>query len=194
MSIYAAKRFDASVSALYAALGETFAAEPVEALTLTYEGVEGDRHAGLTRKAGGREPWYRRGSEMRNERQLSVVCAQELADTASAMEIDRIEPGWIGANLVLAGVPQLSFLPPRSLLLFEGGVTIKVDGQNAPCRFAGEGVAAHYPHRDTKALALSFAKLAQGKRGLVGWVERPGTIKAGETVTVVVPQQWIWQG
>jgi hypothetical protein len=96
--------------------------------------------------------------------------------------------------MVLEGVPALSMLPPRSLLFFEGGATIKIDGQNAPCRFAGESIAAHYPDRDGKALALAFPKRAAGKRGLVGWVERPGVIKAGSTVTVQVPEQWIWDG
>jgi hypothetical protein len=64
-------------------------------------------------------------------------------------------------------------------LFFEGGATIKIDGQNAPCRFAGESIAEHYPDRDQKALALAFPKQAVGKRGLVGWVEKPGSIRKG---------------
>lgn len=131
---------------------------------------------------------------MRNERQLSILCGTELADAAQAMDLDRIEPEWIGANIVLAGVKDLSKLPPRSLLFFESGATVKVDGQNAPCRFAGESIAEHYPDQDAMALALAFPKKAVGKRGLVGWVEKPGTITAGETVTVQVPEQWIWEG
>jgi MOSC domain-containing protein YiiM len=122
------------------------------------------------------------------------LCRDELADAALAMELERIEPEWIGANIVLDGVKDLSRLPPRSLLFFAGGATIKIDGQNAPCRFAGESIAEHYPDRDQKALALAFPKQAVGKRGLVGWVEKPGSIRKGETVTVQVPEQWIWQG
>jgi hypothetical protein len=194
MSIYNAKRFEARVDGLYAALSEGFVSAPVDALDLTYDGIAGDRHAGMTRQSGGREPWYKRGTEMRNERQLSILCRDELADAAKAMELDRIEPEWIGANIVLDGVKDLSKLPPRSLLFFESGATVKVDGQNAPCRFAGESIAEHYPDHDANALALAFPKKAVGKRGLVGWVEKPGTIKAGETVTVQVPEQWIWVG
>jgi hypothetical protein len=41
------------------------------------------------------------------------------------MGIDRIEPGWIGANLVIEGIPLLSMLPPRTQLFFEGGVTLQ---------------------------------------------------------------------
>ena len=194
MSIYNARRFEARLDGLYAALGEGFVSEPVASIELTLEGIVGDHHGGLTRRSGGREPWYPRGTEMRNERQVSIVCADELAQAAQAMGIDRIEPQWIGANLVLGGIHDLSRLPPRTLLFFEGGVTIKVDGQNAPCRFAGAEIATHYPDRDPKALELAFPKKAAGLRGLVGWVEKPGTIRAGEMLTVQVPQQWIWEG
>ncbi|MEM6384044.1 MAG: molybdenum cofactor sulfurase [Pseudomonadota bacterium] len=183
---------------MFASLDGALASEAVERLDLTYEGIAGDRHAGLTRASGGREPWYKRGSEMRNERQLSIVAADELAQSASAMGIDRIAPEWIGANMVLDGVPNLSMLPPRSLLFFgdpkAGGATIKIDGQNAPCRFAGDSIAAHFPDQDPKALALTFPKAAVGKRGLVGWVEKPGPVAVGDTATVQVPEQWIWEG
>lgn len=194
MSIYSAKRFEARVESLFSALGEGFVSSPVDSLDLTYEGIAGDRHAGLTRQSGGREPWYKRGTEMRNERQLSILCRNELADAAATMELERIEPEWIGANIVLGGVKDLSRLPPRSLLFFEDGPTIKVDGQNAPCRFAGASIAEHYPDHDPNALALGFAKQAVGKRGLVAWVEKPGRIEVGQSLKVQVPEQWIWEG
>lgn len=194
MSIYSAKRFEAEVASLFAARDGTAISAPVASLDVTLEGIAGDRHGGMTRTSGGREPWYPRGTEMRNERQLSIVCTDELAVAARAMEIDRIAPEWIGANMVLGGVTDLSKLPPRSLLFFEDGPTIKIDGQNAPCRFAGARIAEHYPDRDDKALALAFPKKAAGLRGLVGWVDRPGTITPGQKVTIQVPEQWIWQG
>lgn len=194
MSIYNARRFEARVEGLFAALGDTLISAAVERLDLTYEGISGDRHGGLTRKSGGREPWYPRGTQMRNERQLSIVCTRELADAAQAMMIGRIAPEWIGANMVLAGVTDLSRLPPRSLLFFEGGPTIKIDGQNAPCRLAGDAIAQNYPDHDRKRIALAFPKAAAGKRGLVGWVEKPGRIEVGMALSVQVPEQWIWKG
>lgn len=194
MSIYSARRFEARVEALFSAQGETLDSAPVNAFELTFEGIAGDRHHGSTRRSGGREPWHRRGTEIRNERQVSIVCVDELAEAAANMELERIAPEWIGANMVLSGVFSLSMLPPRSLLHFSGGATLKVDGQNAPCRFAGDSIAANHPERDAKALALAFPKAAKGKRGLVSWVEKPGTIAVGETLTVQVPEQWIWKG
>lgn len=191
--IIAGRRLKGRVTAVLQAAGRDFLSAPVEGLDLGFDGIAGDFHAGLTRQSGGREPWYPRGTEMRNERQLSIVAADELALAAAEMGIDRIEPDWIGANLVLGGIPLLSMLPPRSLIFFEGGVTLKVDGQNAPCRLAGGAIADNFPDRDATSLALSFKDAARRRRGLVAWVEKPGRVTNGETVTVLLPEQWIYR-
>ncbi len=111
-----------------------FRTAPASALALSFDGIEGDFHAGQTRRSGGREPWYPRGTEMRNERQVSIVALDELALIAAGMGIAEIRPEWIGANLVLDGVRDLSMVPSGTLMFFSGGVTLKVDGQNRPCR------------------------------------------------------------
>ncbi|TIX60925.1 MAG: MOSC domain-containing protein, partial [Mesorhizobium sp.] len=123
--------------------------------------------------------WYPRGTEMRNERQLSIVAADELAIVAQRMGIPEIKPEWIGANLLIEGLPHLSMLPSGTLLFFKGGVTIKVD-ENA-------GMA------DREGGALLFPKAAKRLRGLVAWVERPGRITTGEEISVRVPEQWIYR-
>lgn len=46
---------------------------------------------------------------------------------------------------------------------------------------------------DVEAGALLFPKAAKRLRGLVAWVEKPGTIKAGEEMSVRVPEQWIYR-
>ncbi len=125
------------------------------------EGIAGDVHAGTTRKSGGREPWYPRGTLMRNERQVSILSAEELALIAENMGLPKVEGGWIGANLVLEGIPDLSFLPPRTLLFFEGGATLRIDGYNAPCRIAGGSIARHVgASRKGGALAASLRRHA----------------------------------
>ena len=190
--ILPARRIKGRVSQLLAALGGDFPTEEVASLALGFDGVEGDYHAGPTRKSGGREPWYPRDTEIRNERQISVVAADELAVAAAQMGIDRIEPGWIGANLVIAGIPLLSMLPPRTQLFFEGGVTLRVDGDNGPCRIAGASIAKNFPEMDETSLALSFVKAAKRRRGVVAWVEKPGVITEGEAVTAHIWEQWIY--
>ncbi|OJJ09137.1 MULTISPECIES: MOSC domain-containing protein [unclassified Roseibium] len=169
---------------------EDFQTEPVERLGLTFEGVPGDRHAGFTRKSGGREPWYPRGTEMCNERQISILSLEELAIIAERMEIPELKSEWIGGNITLSGIPNLSLIPPRTRLEFEGGVVIRIDGDNAPCRFAGSAIDRQFPERS--GLDLLFPQKARRLRGLVGFVEKPGTIAAGETVTAHIPEQWIY--
>ncbi len=191
--ILPARKLLASVDAVLTATGEDFVTEAVEALDLGFDGIPGDFHAGVTRRSGGREPWYPRGTEMRNERQLTIVAADELAEIAAAMGIDRIEPQWIGANLVLGGVPRLSMLPSGTLLFFSGGVTIKVDAQNGPCRLAGRSVAKKAGMEDVEAGALLFPRHGRRLRGLVAWVEKPGRIARGEQVSVRIPEQWLYR-
>jgi len=187
-----ARRIKGTVSAVLAAFGGDFPTEELQSLTMDFDGVVGDYHACPTRKSGSREPWYPRGTEIRNERQISVVAPDELAIAAAGMGIDRIEPAWIGANLLIEGIPLLSMLPPRTQLFFEGGVTLRIDGDNGPCRIAGASIAKNFPDRDETSLALSFVKAAKRRRGVVAWVEKPGVIANGETVTAHIWEQWIY--
>ena len=71
-------------------------------------------------------------------------------------------------------------LPAGTLLFFKGGVTLKVDGQNDPCRVCrtlDRGACAGMA--DVEAGALLFPKMAKRLRGLVAWVEKPGTVEGG---------------
>lgn len=193
VEIIPAQKLAAKAAALYVAPADHFQTRPVDELRLGFDGISGDFHAGPTRRSGGREPWYPRGTEMRNERQLSIVSADELAVVAERMGLTEIKPEWIGANLVIEGVPNLSMLPAGTLLFFKSGVTIKVDAQNGPCRIAGRSIAENAGMADIEAGALLFPKVAKRLRGVVAWVEKPGTVKAGEEISVRVPEQWIYQ-
>lgn len=197
MKIVPAKKITGRVARTLNADGDGFLSRDVDALELTYAGVKGDRHAGLTRPSNAREPWYKRGTEMRNEQQVSIVSVEELSAIAAGLGIEKIDAGWLGANLLFEGIPNLTLLPSRTLLLFEGGVTLRVDGYRGPCRFSGASVAKHSGidaenHKDTQ-MAFDFVKQAHMKRGLVAWVEREGAIKPGETFTARIWEQWIYE-
>lgn len=192
IDIRPARKLSGRVAGTFVAPRDTFETVAVPALELSFDGIAGDYHAGPTRRSGGREPWYPRGTEMRNERQLSIVAPDELAAVAQRMGLAEIRPEWIGANLSLDGVPHLSMLPAGTLLFFAGGVTLKVDGQNKPCRIAGRLVAERAGMADLDAGALAFPKSAQRLRGIVAWVEKPGRIAADEPVSVRIPEQWIY--
>jgi hypothetical protein len=187
------RRLKARVAGIYAALGDGFQTSAVETLRLGFDGIEGDFHAGFTRRSGGREPWYPRGTEMRNDRQLTLVAPDELAIVAEQMRLPEIKPDWIGANFLIEGLPQLSMVPSGTLLFFEGGVTLKVEGQNHPCRISGRSIAQNARMTDLDAGALLFPKVAKRLRGLVALVEKPGTVASGETISVRVPEQWIYR-
>ncbi|WP_298958305.1 molybdenum cofactor sulfurase [uncultured Roseibium sp.] len=170
---------------------DDFRTDPVDFLELTFEGIPGDRHAGFTRLSGGREPWYPRGTQMCNERQVSILSSEELIKIAALMQIEELKPEWIGANFLLSGIPDLTRVPARTRLVFESGLVVRVDGDNLPCRFAGATIAQNYPDRE--GLDLLFAQKARGLRGLVGYVEKPGVARSGEGVVAHIPEQWIYR-
>lgn len=193
IEIKPARKLAATVDGVFIADAGRFQTRAADGLDLTFEGIGSDFHAGHTRRSGSREPWYPRGTEMRNERQLSIVAPDEMAIAADRMGLAEIRPEWIGANLLLSGVPRLSMLPPGTMLFFRNGVTLKVDAQNHPCRLAGRSIAEAAGMADTEAGSLMFPKAAKRLRGLVAWVEKPGRIEHGEQVSVRVPEQWIYR-
>jgi len=190
--IIPSSRLTGTVNGLFMATGKDFVSAPVDTLPLAWEGITGDFHAGLTRKSGSREPWYTRGTEVRNERQVTLLSRAELTEAAAEMGLDVIEPEWIGGNITLEGIPMLSMLPASTLLFFEDGATLKVDFQNGPCRIAGASIARHVGRPDDAGLALAFVPAAKRRRGVLAWVEKPGTIRIGEKVRVQLPEQWIY--
>ena len=197
MKIVPARKLSGKITRVLKAEGDDFVTRDTSVLELSYNGIKGDFHEGLTRASGAREPWYSRGTEMRNERQISILSEEELAEIAPAMGLDVVDAGWIGANLVFEGISNMSYLPPRTLILFDSGVTLRIDGYNAPCRYAGGSIAKHVgieaeDHSQTE-LALKFKDAAEMKRGLVAWVEREGQIRAGDDFTVRIWPQWIYE-
>jgi hypothetical protein len=192
MQKHASMRLKASVAGLFQTSDSTrFETSAVQCLTVGFDGISDDRHGGYTRQSGGREPWYARKTEIRNERQVSLLCPLELAKIANRLDLPRIKPEWIGGNLLIEGIANFTLLPARTCLFFAGGVTIRIDGLNVPCRASGRSLASHYP--ENAGLDLAFVKAAKDRRGLVGWVEKPGVITVGEAVEVRIPEQWIYQ-
>ena len=159
-------------------------------LTLTFDGIEGDCHGGRTRRSDSRMvTQYRRGTEVANTRQLSILSEEELGDIAANMGLDALSPEWVGANLVTRGIPDLSLLPPSTRLMFSSGATLIVDMENAPCRFVAEVIERHRPGKGS-----GFIAAARHKRGVVAWVEKPGDIALGDEIVLHVPPQRLYAG
>ncbi len=130
---------------------------------------------------------YRRGTPVANTRQVSILSVEQLAEIADLLGIPELRPEWVGANLVTAGIPELTFLPPSTRMMFSSGATLIVDGENAPCRYVGDVIEKHHPGQ-----GMAFPKLARSKRGLVAWVEREGSISVGDEIVLHIPPQRIY--
>ena len=171
------------------ALVPGFQTKAQASLPLAFEGIPGDRHSGFLRAADARTPHYRRGQPIRNIRQISIVSEDELADIAQALGLAEIKPEWLGANLVIAGVKNLSFLPRGTRMAFPDGAALAAEGYNPPCIGPGKVV-----HGAAGTTPQAFIKAAARRRGIVASVERPGLIKPGDAVELHVPEQWLYAG
>ncbi|WP_204321136.1 hypothetical protein, partial [Haemophilus influenzae] len=89
------------------------------------------------------------------------------------------------ANMTVSGCHGLSALSPMSRLMAPSGATIVVTAYNAPCRRSGRAIAAR---SGVPAHEFAFVKAAAGRRGLVGYVERPGLIMRADILTIVAPR------
>ncbi len=167
---------------LVAGSKQTLQSESVRSILLDFAGVTGDVHYGFSRAADSRTPWYPRGTPIRNDRQVSLVSQEELALVATALGVPALEAPWVGANLLLSGIADLTRLPWNARLAFSGGVVLSHLRSNPPCTGPGKLIAAAYQQPD---LASAFPKAAMDRRGLVASVELPGIISPGDTVEVV---------
>ena len=183
-------RFDLEglvVETLVARAGTSVVSDPNDLIEVGLEGIAGDRHACLTRRADGRAPHYPRGTVIRNTRQVSILALEELARIAAALDLPELPGVWLGANLVLAGIPDLTLLPSGTRLFFPDDAVLVVDAENLPCIHPGKVLQAKYPER--ARLETAFPKAAMRLRGVVGWVERAGTIRPDDRVGVALPPQ-----
>ena len=127
-----------TVTGIYAPSLDSLVSKPLEYATVKVGGFEEDeRHFGVMKKAGPRETQYKKGTIIFNYRQVSVVSLEELEVIATTLKVPEIKPEWLGANIAVSGIPNLTLLPPTSRLYFPGEATLVVFGENYPCRYPG---------------------------------------------------------
>lgn len=162
--------------------------DPVDTLELTFAGVEGEAHSGLTRPSCSRVlSQYPRDTTIRNVRQLTILSSEELAEIATEMGLDRLEPRFVGASLVIAGIADFTHVPPASRLQSETGTTLTIDMENRSCNLPGREIEAAHP-----GVGKTFKAAAAGRRGVTAWVEREGRLVLGERLRLHVPSQRGW--
>ncbi|WP_298430040.1 sulfurase [uncultured Jannaschia sp.] len=166
------------------------ASTPRETLRLTFAGPVDEAHGGLTRPSCSRvTAQHPKGTEIRNVRQLAVVSEEELAQIAADIGVERFDPAWIGATLVLRGIPDFTHLPPSARLQAEDGATIVVDMENRPCNLPAPVIDAAAPGH-----GRAFKAAAKGLRGVTAWVEREGELRRGGRLRLHLPDQRAWAG
>lgn len=168
--------------------GETLPSVAVDSVDLTFAGVEGERHSGLTRPSCSRVlSQHPRGTEIANARQLAIVSREEMEATAAAMGLGALAPELVGASMVVAGLPDFTHLPPSSRLQAESGATLVVDMENRACVLPGREISQANPEQGPL-----YKPSAQGRRGITAWVERPGRLAVGDRLRLHIPDQRLW--
>ena len=162
--------------------------EALSEAKLTFAGIEGEAHGGLTRPACSRvSAQHPRGTEIRNVRQLSVLSAEEMAEIAAEMGLEALEPEWLGVSMVVSGIPDFTHVPPGSRLQGPDGASIGIDMENRPCIYPGQEV-----EKDRPGYGRAFKAAAKDRRGVTAFVEREGILRLGDAVRLHVPDQRAW--
>ena len=165
------------------------ASTPVTEAFASFAGIEGEDHGGLTRASCSRVmDQYPRGTEIRNVRQFSIFSEEEMASTAEDMGLDAMKPEWMGASIMVKGLPDFTPVPPSSQLQNAADTTLVVDMENRPCIFPGKEEIE--PIHTGKGKLLKPA--AKDRRGVTAWVEREGPLAVGDSFTLHVPDQRGW--
>ncbi len=128
------------------------------------DGVVGDYHAGPVNRH------KKRGDPEPNTRQLTIV-AQEVLDEVNETLGIQLEPGFLGENLTVEGLGDLSDLEPGDRLLIGASVVLEVTAQNKPCSTVG----VYHPQ---------LVKALYGRRGVCAVVLRTGIVQPGDPILV----------
>ena len=139
-------------------------------------GVEGDAHSGTTVKHRSR---VRRDPGQPNLRQVHLLHDELFADLMARGFA--VWPGDLGENITTRGVDLLSL--PTGTVLRMGDAEVELTGLRNPCsqidRFQQGLMAAVLDHDAAGELVR--------KTGVMATVRRPGEVRAGDAIAVVLP-------
>ena len=163
-------------------------AAPKPQVMLLFGGVAGEAHGGLTRPSCSRVlAQHPRNTPIANVRQLSVLSAEDLHVIADRMGLPALQPEWLGASMMVEGLPDFTHLPPSARLQAPSGATLVVDMENRPCTLPARPIEAQHP-----GFGAAFKAAAKGRRGVTMWVEREGAVTLGDTLRLHIPDQPVW--
>ncbi len=118
---------------------EKLGSESISEAFASFAGFERENHSGLTRAACSRvSSQHPSGTKIRNVRQFSIISAEEMELVSAEMGIEAVKPEWMGASIMVRGLPDFTYIPPSSRLQNNAGTTLVVDMENHPCMFPGK--------------------------------------------------------
>ena len=153
-------------------------AQPVIAL-ISGHGIEGDRHAGATRRHRAR---FRPTVEVPNLRQVHLIQSELFAELAA--KGFAVAPGEMGENVTTAGIDLLA-LPTGTRLRLGDDAVVELTGLRTPCF-----------KLDRWQPGLKMATIERGPRnriilkaGVMAIVVAGGEVKAGDAIAVELPPE-----
>ncbi len=189
------KKVLGTLVSVHAGMNEDLSKDALGSVMVELDGFVGDRHRGFERVAwpGDKDP---AGTVRRNERQWSGVSVEELAVISEKMKLkEPLTAATLGANICVEGVPGFSQLPMGTRLHFPSGAVLAVEEGNPPCSDMGAQIKAKYTTRSGEpAAGHLFAARAFGLRGVVGVVDVPGAIKAGDEIVIHISESSTGEG
>jgi MOSC domain-containing protein YiiM len=99
----------------------------------------------------------------------------------------------LGANICVEGIQNFSRLAKGDRLIFPSGATLIVESYNPPCSEMSVEISKLYTTNSGEPIQpLDFGKESTTIRGVVGSVDVPGAINAGDEFVVQVyePPRW----
>ena len=190
MKKFLGKTLRGRVASLHLGKNEDLSKQQKASLSAEIGGFAGDKHQGPVRETWEGE-WEPVGTTRRNERQWSGVSTEELEYITQRLELtEPLSPSTLGANLCIEGIPEFSLLPKGTKLLFPSGTVLLIEEYNPPCSDMGAQIVSKYSTRSSQALTdQSWLRPASGRRGVVGVIDVPGEIRAGDEVEVRVYEE-----
>ncbi len=157
----------------------TFRLRAARVLTLTYEGIAGDRHSGLYATAARASPGIRaaRRCATSGSSQFSPPKNRRGGRRRSASRT--LTPEWIGGNLALSGRPGSEPAAAADAADVPGGAHNPHRWRQWPVPLVGRSIAAHFPGRSRSRVRLRQSRAKQARPPGLGGAGRRG--KVGDT-------------
>lgn len=154
-----------------------------EKIKVTWDGFERSKHSSRTMIAPGyitKENGTKKGDEILNYRQITIVSHEELSVIAQKLGLDVIDPIDFRPSIVVEGHENFTKIPLGTRLVFPNGCILYITDENSPCVVTAQRVQDSNPQN--KTVLSRLAKESMGLRGVHAIVLKPGLIYKNDEI------------